>query len=243
MLCAPRLHHWQENVHKSTSIHACILSPQWCRFVELRTFSSDGMRGDVRRGRHAVRASDLSAYDPATTLLLFPSAQSLPLSHPAIVARLPALQRLVVVESTWQKAASVFSAVPHLGLHALQHVHLDTAYESTYWRYQELGRNALSTVEAMYYACKEVQLHSHGLLPAQRLDDLLYLYAHMHRRVHRRYDPQQRARGDQGEVDGGGGAEGRGEGEGENAGAEGDAAPRRAKRPPRAWQPGQRVCS
>ena len=157
-------------MHKSTSIHACVLSPASCRFLEASALLD-------------------TPYSPATTLLLYPSPTSLPLSHPSIVALLPSITRVVVIESTWQKGGAVYSD-PALQLSALPAVHLDPSYESTYWRYQELGRQFLCTLEAMYHLCRELlQLQPDRAATMQntQLDDLLYLYAHLHHRIQSRY--------------------------------------------------------
>ena len=237
MCCS--LHHHQENVHKSTSVHACVLSPSSCRFISLK---GGGGEAEVRQGRGQLAPTSpasLPPYDPATTLLLYPSPGSVSLSHPRLAPLLPRVQRVVVIESTWQKGGAVYSTAS-LGLSSLPAVHLDRSYESTYWRYQELGRNYLSTLEAIYHCCREMlqidAAHAGGgqrraaAMQGTQLDDLLYLYAHRHMQVHRRYDPQAvDTEGDTGDAE---------VKEGSPAGsAQSGPALRRPKPPPRAWRP------
>ena len=109
------------------------------------------------------------------------------------MALLPSIERVVVIESTWQKGGAVYSD-PALGLSLLPAVHLDPSLESTYWRYQELGRQFLCTLEAIYHLSRELlalQPERAEAMQGTQLDDLLYLYAHMHRRIHRRYGEQR----------------------------------------------------
>lgn len=56
-----------------------------------------------------------------------------------------------VIESTWQKGSVVAS---HGNLQGLRKIKLQ-GWESTFWRYQELGRQFLSTLEAIYYTSIE----------------------------------------------------------------------------------------
>ena len=193
----------------AVQIHACILSPQTCRFITLPQYSRAAREEDEKweadDGSDAVSSSPpscspLSSYDPATTLVLYPSPSAVPLSDPSIAHLLPNIDTVVVIESTWQKGGAVYSH-PALALTRLQAVRL-SAYESTYWRYQELGRHALCTLEAMYHLCSELiaieqqrgGTQRRDAMRGTQLDDLLYLYAAQHARLQRRYqqhDTQQ----------------------------------------------------
>ena len=54
------------------------------------------------------------------------------------------------------------------------------AKETTFWRYQEVGKSNLATVEALYYFMKdyaEVMLGGGEDKYDGRFDDLLYFYA------------------------------------------------------------------
>mmetsp|Transcript_30617 Transcript_30617/g.74607 ORF Transcript_30617/g.74607 Transcript_30617/m.74607 type:complete len:207 (-) Transcript_30617:1383-2003(-) len=115
-----------ENVKKSTSLHLGVLSQE---------------------GQCAVRAfpEAVPAYDPTETVLLFPDEKSTALSEGKI--DLGRLKTVVVVESTWQKAAGV---ARHPNLVGIPTVKIE-AKEGTFWRYQELGNGFLSTLEATFY--------------------------------------------------------------------------------------------
>ena len=228
------VHHRQESLHKSTAVQACVLCPAQCRLLTLPPAPCPLPPDEAQL---------LQLLDPLTTLVLFPSPRSVPLSDCSLRALLPSVRRVVVIESTWQKAAAVFHD-PRLRLHRLPAVQLQQ-YESSYWRYQEKGRHCLSTLEAMHALCTELiaaqpqpdsgqQDGREGQRPRQRqqqqqeVDDLLYLYAFRHQRVHARYRNCS--------------AVAAGAGDGEAAQAEAElvqlsSPSRRVKPPPRAWQP------
>jgi hypothetical protein len=175
------IHHVGENVKKSTSIHACILAPDHARFLE--------------------HPAELPAegYDPATTLLLYPTADAVHLDDVRCIdAR--AVRRVLVIESTWGKSDAVAS---HPALAHLRRVKIRSR-ESTFWRYQELGRHFLATLEAIYWLCKEIEQRrreadraegraddeasaSEAASSSSRIDDLMYLYAFQHGVITERY--------------------------------------------------------
>ena len=185
-----------------------MLSPRSCRFITLpqRALTGSVPRGDEEQQQtedgpssapSSFGAFEPSQYDPATTLVLYPSPSAVALSDPSLAALLPHIDKVVVIESTWQKGGAVY-AQPSLGLHRLRAVRL-SEYESTYWRYQELGRHALCTLEAIYHLCREwlaIEQQRGGTtrrdaMHGTQLDDLLYLYAAQHSRLQTRYQQTQ----------------------------------------------------
>ena len=168
------IHHVGENVKKSTSIHACILAPDSARLLE---FPRDLPEG---------------GYDHTSTVLLYPTPDAVYLDDPSLdVLR---IRRVLVIESTWSKSDIVSS---HPSLSALRKVKIRER-ESTFWRYQELGRHFLSTLEAIYWVQKEFEERKRKVegstaaaaasaAPVQSIDDLLYLYAFQHSRITDRY--------------------------------------------------------
>lgn len=166
------VHHVGENVKKSTSIHCCILSPSSCRFLEF--------------------PADLPPYDPASTILLYPTSDALYLDDPRL--DLSRVRTMVVIESTWVKSDIVSQ---HPALVGLQRVKIRQR-ESTFWRYQELGRQFLATLEAIYWTQEECRMRrrkeaeaahaaSDPLLADGAIDDLLYFYAFQHEVITQRY--------------------------------------------------------
>ena len=170
--------------------------------------SNEARKGDADGTTPRSASSVVPWYDPATTVVLYPSPTAVCLSDPSLVDVLPRLTTVVVIESTWQKGGAVYAA-PELGLQRLRAVRL-SEYESTYWRYQELGRHALCTLEAMYHTCRELlQLEAERggeqrreAMRGTQLDDLLYFYAAQHSRLQSRYaqpHTQPAAGGEEGE--------------------------------------------
>lgn len=84
-------------------------------------------------------------------LVLFPSDDAIfldELSHQMSDAQLSKITTLIVIEATWIKAARV---AEHASLSKLTRVKIRDR-ESTFWRKQELGRQYLASIEALYYA-------------------------------------------------------------------------------------------
>lgn len=174
------IHHPQENIHKSTSVHACVLSPQKCALLKF--------------------PAAVPEYSASDTVLLYPTDDAVFLQdlEPEFVQ---SIARVVVIESTWQKG-NVVASHPHL--QPLRKIKLQ-GWESTFWRYQELGRHFLSTLEAIYYTSIELvnakQRHNMDEPEETRVrgspelgvyegefDDLLYFYAHNHAIIVRRVE-------------------------------------------------------
>lgn len=118
----------EEKASKSTSAHIMSLAPDDSSLYFLPEFPT--------------------YEDPSKVLLLFPSPTSVALTE------LPDLSRfttLIAVDTTWQKGGMVL-VTPQSA--PFQHVHIAN-YHTLFWRYQALGPSCLSTVEAVYYACRE----------------------------------------------------------------------------------------
>jgi hypothetical protein len=123
------VHHPQERITKSTGLQACLVAPAQARLIEF--------------------PGEVPAYDPATTVVLFPTEDALDIWDPAL--DLSQVTTAVVIEATWQKASAV---IAHPNLAKLRKVRLRERV-STFWRSQELGAQFLSTLEAVYYLCVE----------------------------------------------------------------------------------------
>lgn len=121
--------HRQESIRKSTGIHACVLAPRQCRIVAF--------------------PSQVPDYDPDSTVLLFPSPAAVYLDDPSL--DFSTIKKVILIESTWQKANTVAA---HPNFANLRHVRIRDRV-STFWRYQELGSQFLSTLEATFYLCVE----------------------------------------------------------------------------------------
>ena len=161
--------HPLEHNSKSTGVHAPILSA-----ARLISYSQDD--------------GALPAYDPATTVLLFPSARSTSLQ--ALGAKLSTVRTAVIVDCTWSQAHGILSDER---LSSLPHVHIE-AQKTLFWRYQKgKTEDHLATIEAVYFFCRQFHeaLHGSGAPGWQRYDgrydDLLYYYSYQYELVQRVY--------------------------------------------------------
>lgn len=114
---------------KATGTHAKILAPQDTTIYQLPDFP------------HYA--------DPSRTLLLFPSPTS------KLITQLPDLSKfdtLLVVDTTWQKVGGVMQ-LPQLAA-PFQHVAI-SSYSTLFWRYQPVGPQCVSTIEAVYFFMRE----------------------------------------------------------------------------------------
>lgn len=160
------LYHPQENIKKSTSLHACILASDYCHIKQFDHTSTQ-------------------QYNTGDTVLLYPSdnAQYIDTLTPE---QANSIKRVICIESTWPKGTVVAS---HPTLNKLKHIKL-RRYESSYWRYQELGSTYLSTLEAIYYCCVELYniQYNHQISYNGQYDDLLYFYVYQHSMIRQRYE-------------------------------------------------------
>lgn len=144
------IHHPTEKTSKSTAVHAVVLSPQ----ATMHEFP------------------DVPEYDPADTVLLFPSPGAVD-----ICEYQGPIRRVVVVDSQWQKTKSI---VGHANLARLPCVVISKR-NTFFWRYQpkEMGDDFLATIEAIYYFYRDYQTSRNPGVPYDgSVDDLLYFYAH-----------------------------------------------------------------
>jgi DTW domain-containing protein YfiP len=161
--------HPQEHNSKSTGVHAPILSA--ARLID-----------------YAPEA-ELPPYDPASTVLLFPS-ESAACVHDMTLAQLQAVRTCIIVDCTWAQASGILSDER---LRSLPHVSIE-AEKTLFWRFQK-GKTAnhLATIEAMYFFCRQYHQALHaagapGLPPySDQYDDLFYYYSYQYETVQRVY--------------------------------------------------------
>jgi len=98
-----------------------------------------------------VPAYDETDDDREGTFLLFPCPSSAPLSS-ILTSELP-VKRLVVLDCKWQRTSMRLNP----NLRKLPRIHLDHPPKQSYfWRWHNSGEGMLSTVEAVYYAARQV---------------------------------------------------------------------------------------
>lgn len=156
------LKHVKEHNSKSTAIHAKLLCP-----------------GDVRIVNYSQKA-DASLLDisPDDTVVLFPDKDSKAVSEIDLLAT----KNVVLVDGTWSQARSIISGLPK----GYQKVRLSSMPKSgtVFWRYQQLGSHALSSIEALFHLCKEWR---HSDEPVSDHDNLLWFYSFFYHLIQQYY--------------------------------------------------------
>jgi DTW domain-containing protein YfiP len=164
------LTHAAERSSAATGVHLALLAPGQVRLLPL-----DGLPPGL---------------DPATTLLLFPSATALPAEAVDSVG----VTTVLVVDSKWGQAAGVVAALPP----AVRHVRL-RAHRTSFWRYHTRGvpDDGLCTAEAVYFLLKALCPRCRGAAASSGggsgsdchcYDDLLWLFAWQHGRALQRVE-------------------------------------------------------
>jgi len=117
----------------------------------------------------------LGPFDSNRTLLLYPSKDAVTLRE--MGPELANIDRIVVVDSTWQQAASVLRLPQLAGLKAIK---LQATYNTAFWRYQQKGEEFLATIEAIHFFYLEYfqAMHPNEVYDG-RFDDLLYIFVGM----------------------------------------------------------------
>lgn len=156
------IHHPSEKTSKSSAVHAVIVSPQATMY----------------------ESPNVPDYDPAETILLFPSADAVPVGD---YPNLSKVKRVVVVDSQWQKTNGIIS---HPNLKKLPCVVINMR-QTYFWRYQPdgMGDEMLATIEAIYYMAKDFHNATNTQVPYDgRFDNLLYFFAHQYKVIQQAYD-------------------------------------------------------
>lgn len=104
--------------------------------------------------------------DPATTLVLYPSAESVELDE---IDHLENYKDVMFVDSTWQQSKGI---ARDERITKFKHVRIKSQV-SLFWRFQNNDPSYLATVEAIYYFLREytVQLSKAKLIAAEKKDD------------------------------------------------------------------------
>ena len=150
--------HYQENWNRSTGAHASALLEEGV----LTVIHWDQLE------KGGERKSVLGHIDPQKDILLFPGPQAIRIgdcglwssssSSPSDKTRGINKPRLVVLEANWSYAKSMAGWLTEQ-IPALRSVCLANV-TGTYWRFQEVGASALSTIEALYHAACQAQATS-----------------------------------------------------------------------------------
>jgi DTW domain-containing protein YfiP len=151
---------------KSTAIHAALLAPEDTTLVTLER-------------PHMGTPKLPNMFDPSSSIVLFPSNDSLPVEE----VEWNSVKNIIILDGTWAQANSLNNL---LGIKELRRVHLSNQHQTLFWRYQNLGPNCLSTIEAIYYLYKEI-LALENNLPVSNLHNLLYLFVFFYQLIQNSY--------------------------------------------------------
>ncbi|CAD5230693.1 unnamed protein product [Bursaphelenchus okinawaensis] len=131
--------HPAEKAAKSTATHCSLIAPSSTSF-------------------HHFPCPELPPFDPKTSAVVFPSSSALPIDE--YLKKNPGLERLIMLDSTWN-AVSQLKNMPQLkGVPCV----MLNRYETEYWRPQKnYNDECLATIEAIYYAVREVHASKYPL--------------------------------------------------------------------------------
>ncbi|GJP55762.1 hypothetical protein CLOM_g14691 [Closterium sp. NIES-68] len=128
--------HRTERPSMSTGVHAAVLAPA---HVTLHRWAD-------------IEAGGLPRFDPADTVVLFPSGDAREVGDMGAEER-RRVKRVVLLESKWKGAPALLSLRQ---LSSLPHIRLPGCIRSAFWRYHTRGvaPDAVSTVEALMWLCR-----------------------------------------------------------------------------------------
>lgn len=160
------IQHPLEHRTKSTALHAKVLAP------------SSTMIQIFDEGPDFV-----IPLRPEESVLLFPSKNSKSVSE--IDWR--SVKNIIVLDGTWQQAKGM-SKSPSLSPFLERSVHLSLERKTMFWRYQNIGENALSTIEAIHSLYKEIEENSSGAeVENINLDGLLKFFLYQYSLIQKWY--------------------------------------------------------
>ncbi|KAL6050615.1 DTW domain-containing protein 1 [Balamuthia mandrillaris] len=157
------LHHPAEQKSKSTAVHACVLAPDKVKMYEYPEFPDFSEEG---------------------TFLLFPSPEAKSIQELDISQ----MKRLIVIDSTWQKAKVILRDERVKRLPCIQ----IESHKTLFWRFQQVGDTCLATIEAIYYFYREWHEKQRGEYNGE-YDDLLFYYTYMYKMIQQSYKEENKS--------------------------------------------------
>ena len=86
---------------------------------------------------------------------------------------------MIIIDCTWNQTKKILK---HPALKNLPNVIID-AKETTFWRFQEIDKFNLATIEALYYFVKDYTNCIKGEYNGE-YDNILYFYAYKYKKLH-----------------------------------------------------------
>ncbi|KXS17371.1 hypothetical protein M427DRAFT_54658 [Gonapodya prolifera JEL478] len=150
--------HFNERRGKATGLHAAVLAPDDAEVIVVEKDSS---------GRYIVPVEVEEQCNPETTFLLFPGSDAVTFSslsvHPPTAdssrTTSPASpstsseHTLIFIDGTWPQAKSLLAESPFFG--KFRKLTLAGDHRTLFWRHHDFGDTYLSTIECIYWACRE----------------------------------------------------------------------------------------
>lgn len=188
--CFPRLklplkvvviQHPKELKSKSTAIHAKILAPD---DVEIYQYPDipDYLKSD-------------------NCVILYPSKEAVSIEElvkpkekqekeeKEKTSGFDSIKYLVFIDSTWQQSRSIASDERIQKMKKFK----ITKQKTFFWRYQQFGEEFLATIEAIYFALKEVYQFTKGSYSGE-LDDMLFFYSYFYQMIQNNYQDKEFSR-------------------------------------------------
>ena len=124
---------------------------------------------------------------PEGTLLVFPGKNSKTFSE-FTDEELNSFKTMVFIDSTWHQTKSMMR---NKNLMALPMVKLEN-HTTAFWRYQDVSKNSLATIEAVYYAYVDFhkEMNKRGIYPNEyqgEYDNLLWHFSFTYKLIQEEY--------------------------------------------------------
>lgn len=168
--------HPGEHGSKSTGIHAKIMAPDMVQLL------------NVHPKELSEVLSNNIIFDLNKTVVLFPSNDAHTLSslfssrNQCNTEMTIPFDTLLVLEGTWRQAKSMNQSS---AINSLSRVKLSDGVETCFWRYQKLGSNCLSTIEAIHAFLREYASITGSNI--ESYDNLLYFYSYLYHKIQDNY--------------------------------------------------------
>jgi len=148
----------KESRSKSTAVHAAIVAPECTTFYAY---------------------PDIPEYNVDEVLLLFPGENTPSVSD---FNDFQSIKRVVFIDSQWHAAGKILRDEKVKKLKTIKITHQETHF----WRYQEVGKHCLATIEAIYYFFKEYQQKMTGIYNGE-YDNLLFYFIYYYNMIQDEY--------------------------------------------------------
>ncbi|KAJ3432461.1 dtw domain-containing protein [Anaeramoeba flamelloides] len=168
------VHHPKEKVSKSTAIHAKVLAPESVEIIEFPL----GLDALVENSEND------QAFDLNSTLLLFPSEESKPISE----VDWGKIKNVVFIDSTWLQTRRILRDPRIKNLPKIQ----INAHKTRFWRHQKVSDYCLATIEAIYFFFKEFVAHKNNGKYEGQVDNLLFFFEYTFQLIQKKYKREKR---------------------------------------------------